>query len=109
MSMQLSPGECPIAPEPIEIKCDFVSDNAPLVFTAPFRIGRSSDCEVCIRNEFVSRVHAEVIPEPRGWRVTDLQSSNGLYWRGTRVENVLITSSEVLRLGIEGPELTLQV
>ncbi len=84
-------------------------DNRPMVFSSLFRIGRAVDCEVCIGNEFVSRIHAQVTPEPGGWRIRDLQSSNGLYWRGRRVPEILITSSEILRLGIEGPELTFHV
>jgi membrane-bound lytic murein transglycosylase D len=66
-------------------------------------------CEVCVPNEYVSRVHAEATPEPGGWRIKDLNSSNGLYWRGMRVQYVVVASSEVIRLGVEGPELSFQV
>jgi hypothetical protein len=109
VSMQISPVESSLAPGPIEVKLGSPDAGEPRVFSSAFRIGRGTDCEVCIRNEFVSRIHAEVTPEWGGWRIKDLNSSNGLFWHGVRVQDVLVTSSEVIRLGVEGPELSLQV
>lgn len=77
-------------------------------FTSPFRIGRADDCEVCIKNEYVSRVHAEVVFENGRWWVHDLQSSNGIYLDGGRVERIPITRPLVLWLGIEGPQLSFE-
>lgn len=93
------------APGPIEVKFCASTYVRAVVFSSAFRIGRARLCEVRIPNEYVSRMHAKVTPEPAGWRVVDLKSSNGLYWYGNRVESVLVTTSEVVRLGIEGPEL----
>ncbi len=81
----------------------------PLKFSTAFRIGRSDACELCIRNEFVSRVHAEVTPEQYGWRIRDLNSSNGIYREGIRVGDVLIGSDASIRLGVDGPELSFHV
>ena len=80
-------------------------NQQPLTFSQPFRIGRTDDCEVCIKDEYVSRVHAEVVFENGSWWVCDLNSSNGLYVKGRRVERVPITQPMTIRLGIEGPEL----
>lgn len=85
------------------------SNEPSLRFSVPFRIGRSADCEVCIQNAFVSRVHAEVVPENGGWRVCDLNSSNGLYQKGDRVDNILVISTDTLRLGEKGPEVSFRV
>jgi membrane-bound lytic murein transglycosylase D len=96
-------------PGPIEVRLSQSVEDGVRAFTAAFRIGRDAGCAVCIRNEFVSRIHAEVVPEPGGWRIRDLNSSNGIYCRGLRVDTVLITSNEVVRLGVEGPELSFHV
>jgi soluble lytic murein transglycosylase-like protein len=79
-----------------------------LIFSRPFRIGRAEDCEVSIQNEYASRVHAEVFFDNGKWWVRDLNSSNGLYHDGQRVERVPITRSTVVRLGIEGPEISFE-
>lgn len=76
-----------------------------LQLTEAFRIGRSDDCEVSIKDEYVSRVHAEVVFENGAWCIRDLKSSNGLYLEGRRKEHVSITRPMTIRLGIEGPEL----
>src|SRR5215469_6187295 len=74
-------------------------------FAEPFRIGRSDDCEVSIKNEYVSRVHAEVVLQHGTWCVRDLNSGNGLYFEGRRVDKAEITRPITVRLGIEGPAL----
>jgi peptidoglycan lytic transglycosylase D len=81
------------------------ADQQTSTFTQSFRIGRTHECEICIKNEYVSRVHAEAAFENGRWWVRDLNSSNGLYVDGHRVERVAITPHATVRLGIEGPEL----
>ena len=92
----------PVAPGPIEVKLGLAADAEAAVFSSAFRIGRAPECEVRVLDEYVSRVHAEVTPESAGWRVRDLNSSNGLYWGGNRVENLLVTSTEIVRLASRG-------
>jgi hypothetical protein len=98
-----------VASGPIEVRLGSLPDAEARVFSSSFRIGRANTCEVQVPNEFVSRVHLKVTPDPRGWLISDLQSSNGLYCNGERVESLLVTSNQVIRLGIEGPELLLRV
>src|SRR5579871_5207676 len=74
-------------------------------FSNSFRIGRAEDCEVSIKNDFVSRIHAEVVYENGNWYIRDLNSSNGLYLDGQRVKEVLISGPLRVRLGVEGPEI----
>jgi len=76
-----------------------------LTFASSFRIGRSDSCEVAIDNEYVSRVHAEIVFENGNWCIRDLNSSNGLYLDGRRVEQAVITGPLTIRLGVEGPEI----
>ena len=82
-------------------------DQVPLSFSVPFRIGRADDCEVSINNDYVSRIHAKVFLENGVWCIRDLNSSNGLYLDGRRVEHALINGPTKVRLGIEGPEISL--
>ena len=78
-------------------------------FTGPFRIGRIEECEVCVVDEHVSRIHAEVSFEDGTWWIRDLASTNGLYSLGQPFEQTSIADSLTIRLGIEGPELRFKV
>ena len=93
----------------IVVSLEGVADGSELQFITTFRIGRTSACEVCISNNFVSRVHAEVLPEADGWRVRDLNSSNGIYVDGKRVDSVFMTTDTVIRLGAEGPRVSFRL
>ena len=61
-------------------------------------IGRSSECDISIASEEISRRHAQVKPSPEGLMVEDLGSSNGTYINGKRVQNGLLKPGEELRL-----------
>ncbi len=77
-------------------------------FVKPFRIGRTGACDICISNDYVSRSHVEVAWENGCWTVRDLNSSNGVYVKGERVEHVPVEGSVTIRLGIKGPEIHLE-
>ena len=78
-------------------------------FTKSFRIGRVEECEVCIKDDHVSRFHAEVSSENGTWYIRDLNSTNGLYSAGLRFERAAIIDSMTIRLGIEGPTVDFKV
>ena len=67
------------------------------------------DCEVFVDNDFVSRYHAEIVFENGRWWIRDLGSSNGIYVGTQRVEFTPIQHTTTIRLGIYGPELSLEV
>lgn len=52
----------------------------------PFRIGRSRDAELVLGSPRVSKLHAEIVPNGRGLVVRDLDSRNGTFVNGERVE-----------------------
>ena len=85
------------------------ADRQNFHFLKAFRIGRVEDCEVCIKNEYVSRAHAEVVFENGQWWVRDLNSSNGIFVDGQRVQTAAVGQSTTVRLGIAGPEVSLEV
>jgi hypothetical protein len=86
-----------------------LADRQNFRFVKSFRIGRVEDCEVCIKNEYVSRAHAEVVFQNGQWRVRDLNSSNGIFVDGQRVQDAAVVQSTIVRLGIAGPEVFLEV
>ncbi len=61
-------------------------------------IGRSSECDIAIASEEISRRHAQVKPSPDGLMVEDLGSSNGTFINGKRVQNGILKPGEELRL-----------
>lgn len=84
-------------------------DFQELRFTSSFRIGRGEQCEFRIQNEYVSRQQAEVVFENGQWYVRDLRSSNGIYVGERRVDEVSVTDSLTIRLGIKGPTIAFEV
>lgn len=72
-------------------------------FEHAFKIGRTEECDVCIKDEHVSRKHVEVVIDNGNWLVRDLQSANGLFVNGERVMSAPIFTGLKVRLGVAGP------
>ena len=64
-------------------------------------IGRASDCTIPIRDRFLSRKHAEIVPVEGGlWILKDCGSANGTFVNGLRVdEQRLLHRGDRIRLG----------
>jgi len=63
--------------------------------TSPYReqlngetvsIGRASDCTIPIKDRYLSRKHAEIVPLNGAWVLRDCGSANGTYLNGSRVD-----------------------
>jgi membrane-bound lytic murein transglycosylase D len=80
-----------------------------LRFTTAFRIGRLEECEVCIKDDHVSRKHAEVSFQNGTWWFRDLQSANGSYSDGHRFDHLPLNGTTTIKLGILGPEVSFRV
>ena len=52
----------------------------------PFLIGRQSGNQLVLRDNRVSRVHAQIVAEDGGYCLEDLASRHGLYVNGERIE-----------------------
>src|SRR5438067_144832 len=62
-------------------------------------IGRSSEADVCLSTGAASRKHAELSPDPSGrWWVRDLQSRNGTWVNGKRVNQQLLLPGDALKI-----------
>jgi hypothetical protein len=65
----------------------------------PVKLGRARDNDVVIRDIRVSRYHAVIEPTVGGWVVRDLQSTNGTFVDGRRIDEVIIESPTEISLG----------
>jgi len=61
--------------------------------------GRSEACEVPIPSDLVSRRHAMLERVSSGWRIRDLDSTNGVFVNGERVKSQLLACSDLFRVG----------
>lgn len=97
-------------PPPIRVRIEKgPSGRDEYVFTRPFRCGRDPSCEVQLSDTAVSRFHAEVWFSDGQWWILDLQSTNGSYLDGKRVERAPILTVGRVQLGDDGPVLRLTV
>ncbi len=94
---------------------DVASDVPPLIvqlpdgrilrFSESFYLGRDPESDVPIQDAHVSRRHAIVSFARDQWSIRDLQSSNGVWVDGERVETAAIGEGLTVLLGLDGPSL----
>jgi hypothetical protein len=67
---------------------------------SPSVIGRDPDCQVRLADASISRHHAQVIRQPTGFFISDLQSSNGTSVNGEPLDApVLLHSGDLIHMG----------
>jgi hypothetical protein len=66
---------------------------------APITIGRASDNLIFIEEEPVSWHHAVLTPEPDGYVLHDLDSTNGCWINGRAVTDAVLCNGDVIRVG----------
>ena len=49
-------------------------------------LGASTSADIFIDNSYVSRIHAQITQEPSGYMIRDLDSKNGTFVNGTRLQ-----------------------
>ncbi|MBN1938632.1 MAG: FHA domain-containing protein [Candidatus Aminicenantes bacterium] len=62
-------------------------------------LGRAGDNAVVLDDEQVSGHHAEIVAARDGFRIRDLQSSNGTFVRGERITDVPVYSGDEITVG----------
>jgi transcriptional regulator with PAS, ATPase and Fis domain len=70
-------------------------------------IGTHPSCDVVLSDPTVSRQHCEIVLCHEGYRIRDLESTNGVYVDRVRIHEVTIERDAVLRLG--GTKLVLKI
>ena len=77
-----------------------------------YRIGRGTGSDVVIDHGAVSRRHALLEQRGQNWLLSDCDSTNGLWWQGRRVQQLLLRDGDGVRFGPnqEGglPEVTFE-
>ena len=62
-------------------------------------VGAHSSCELVLTDPQVSRRHAELSIVPDGIRIKDLGSTNGTWWQGTKVGELVVPSGATVKFG----------
>lgn len=62
-------------------------------------IGRGDDNDICLRDRYLSRHHAVILPTPEGqYFIVDLNSTNGVLVNGKLVDHTFLYDQDVVRL-----------
>lgn len=75
-------------------------------------IGRDQDCDLSFdkqRDLEVSGRHSEIYAEEGGFKVKDLDSTNGTWVNGTEVRDSPLSPGDVIELGPGGPRLRFEL
>jgi transcriptional regulator with GAF, ATPase, and Fis domain len=67
--------------------------------TAALRVGTSSENDLVLTDETVSRRHCEIMLTEHGVRVVDVGSTNGVMMSGHRIQDATLSGSVILQLG----------
>jgi DNA-binding NtrC family response regulator len=65
----------------------------------PLVVGAGKDCDLILTDAQVSRRHAELTLVPSGVRIVDLGSTNGSWWQGTRLSELVVPLGALVRFG----------
>ena len=78
-----------------------VGQDGPVVALGarPIVVGAHATCDVVLTDPQVSRRHAELAISPDGIRVKDLGSTNGTWYQGTRVTEVVVPLGATIKIG----------
>ncbi len=74
-------------------------DVYPLRHGDTMSVGRSTECDVALRDPAVSRIHAFIEMDGAWPVVRDRGSTNGTFVNGKRVERLRLSDGDVLKLG----------
>jgi transcriptional regulator with GAF, ATPase, and Fis domain len=64
-----------------------------------FRIGKSSENDFVLSDTTVSRMHCEIVREPKGYLLRDLGSTNGTLLDGAEIKEVWLKPGAVITVG----------
>jgi len=82
----------------LQARHDIDTDTIKLSF-GELKIGRAVDNDVCITDPTVSSHHARIFTYLNSSYVEDLQSSNGTYLNGKRIDKHILRPGDTLRVG----------
>ncbi len=59
-------------------------------------IGRTNKCDICYQNSAVSREHARLHWNGNQWKIVDLNSTNGTYLNGKKIDMALLDVGDII-------------
>lgn len=62
-------------------------------------VGRLGECDICLADANVSRVHAAFVREGAGWSIEDLESTNGTQLNGAPVDRARLRDGDTVQIG----------
>jgi transcriptional regulator with GAF, ATPase, and Fis domain len=71
------------------------------------KVGSIADAGMPLTDTTVSRYHVELEARPDGVRVRDLESKNGTYLAGTRIQEVIVEDQAVITVGKTGLKISM--
>lgn len=92
-------------PEAFSVKARFIRTDAlgkdDLRLRSPLcRVGRAPENDIRFTNDSVSSYHAEIYHLPDGaFQICDLNSTNGIWINGKRVQTQVLNNGDILELG----------
>jgi ABC-type multidrug transport system ATPase subunit/pSer/pThr/pTyr-binding forkhead associated (FHA) protein len=107
--------ERPLPPPPgSKLRLTFVSGtragSSVELAGSVLRMGRAQDCAVWTPSDrMVSAQHAKIVRLPTGYVLIDLESTNGTYLNGRRIQRSSLASGDVVGLGAGGPEIRIDI
>lgn len=69
------------------------------ITATPFMVGRADSCDLVLDNPLVSRSHAVFEAAGVGMSIRDLQSHNGTFVNGQRIEATVLYNGDEIRIG----------
>ncbi len=64
-----------------------------------FQVGARESCDLCLSDRKVSGHHFEILLDERGYRLRDLESTNGTFVAGIRVRDAYLNPSSLVAVG----------
>ena len=74
------------------------ADREIILHGEAYRIGRDSELEIALNHPAVSRNHAVLERDRNHWRLRDLNSTNGLWWQGRRIHELVLRDGDRVSL-----------
>src|SRR3954468_12587799 len=78
-----------------------------LAIEGTMKVGSHNDAGLPLTDTTVSRYHVELQARPEGVLVRDLESKNGTYLSGTRVQEVIVEDQAVITVGKTGLKISM--
>jgi pSer/pThr/pTyr-binding forkhead associated (FHA) protein len=75
------------------------NEVARRAITDSLTLGRSTECDIAVIDRKVSRQHCRIECEGNAWRVVDLNSHNGTYVHGQRMDKAYLHDGDSFEIG----------